>query len=353
MTQRLDQLITTVQHNCHIADARYAGEYSLCIYLLKMREYYRWEHKLPFSAPLENQQVGSWLNQREQLWDNMAKSNYQSLTIETEHDQVSIQMDPLATEPINEHLLESGLVYSGGLGNYCRPLFFLGQLHHRYLENGHQILISSTEYARDLTTPPAMALGKTIFIRRESLRRMLWERLEEWRWHRNEGAMSRALSYYDFDTDLDGALERMTDNETNILLLHELGEINAGEILGEEWEQMLFELPHSRAELMARAVRDHLADCISTLPALLDDLQPPSLHFYFGNFKAMRQHLFPGLMKAYEQWLDNGRPGALQQAVAEGQQHWGRIAQQVLTLFREQGVQCGTSVERLIEASRI
>ena len=41
-------LIETVQHNCHLSDAHHARDYSLCIYLLKMREFYRWEETLPF-----------------------------------------------------------------------------------------------------------------------------------------------------------------------------------------------------------------------------------------------------------------------------------------------------------------
>jgi hypothetical protein len=35
------QLRDSVQRNCHLADAEHARDYSLCIYLLKMREYYR------------------------------------------------------------------------------------------------------------------------------------------------------------------------------------------------------------------------------------------------------------------------------------------------------------------------
>ena len=41
MHQQHRDLIQTVQRNCHIADARHAGDYTLCVYLLKMREFYR------------------------------------------------------------------------------------------------------------------------------------------------------------------------------------------------------------------------------------------------------------------------------------------------------------------------
>ena len=61
---------------------------------------------------------------------------------------------------------------------------------------------------------------------------MLWERLEEWRWNRPANAMQHALACYDFDNDPDAALEAMTDNELNTAMLHEIGEVQAGKLLG-------------------------------------------------------------------------------------------------------------------------
>ena len=60
-----------VQRNCDIADARHAGDYTLCIFLLRMREHYRWEKRLPFSAPLAKDAVGDWLAEREALWNEI------------------------------------------------------------------------------------------------------------------------------------------------------------------------------------------------------------------------------------------------------------------------------------------
>ena len=39
----LQSLRRSVQRNCDISDAEFAQSYSLCTYLLKMRELYRWE----------------------------------------------------------------------------------------------------------------------------------------------------------------------------------------------------------------------------------------------------------------------------------------------------------------------
>ena len=68
--------------------------------------------------------------------------------------------------------------------------------------------------------------------------------------------------------------------EAETAVLHEIGEARAGELLGTEWEEMLLDLGRSRAEFTARAVRDHLADCLVTLPALLEHDDDRSLRFY-------------------------------------------------------------------------
>ena len=58
MKHEIKQFIKTVQHNCHIADALYAGDYTLCVYLLKMREMYRWEQGIDFNKMLTTDDVG-------------------------------------------------------------------------------------------------------------------------------------------------------------------------------------------------------------------------------------------------------------------------------------------------------
>ena len=70
----IKQLSTTVQLNCHISDARHAGNYTLCIYLLKMREFYRWEKKHGFGNKLSTDDIGNWLTAREALWEEVEKS---------------------------------------------------------------------------------------------------------------------------------------------------------------------------------------------------------------------------------------------------------------------------------------
>ncbi len=325
----LGELAQTVQTNCHISDARHAGSYSMCIFLLKMREYFRWEHQIPLSHQLEKAAVSEWLLQKEQSWEDVEDQPYVPLRLE------SGEFDPFEAAKINLELNPLGYVYSSGYGVFNKPHFFLGKLKKTYQRSDITIYISTCEYARDLVAPPAMSQGDTIFIREESLRRMIWEKIEEWQWKRDpDTAMARVLRFYRSENDIERVLDHLCEHESNNVLLHEIGEAEAGKLLGAEWESMLNEIPRSKTELQLRAIRDHLADCMSTLPALLESENIPSLHFYFANFTAMRKELFPSAVNAYKQWVDTGQLTHISNAADSGKRYWSDLTRDVLAAWR-------------------
>ena len=200
-----------------------------------------------------------------------------------------------------------------------------------------------------MTAPPAMLLDGTLFIRRESMRRMLWEKIEEWQWKQKPGAMARAMAYYDFGADFDQALERMTDNEVEAALLHEVGEWRAEQHLGDAWGSLLLSVSGTRAELVARAVRDHLADSISTLPTLLEQKHEASLHFYFANLGGMRRALFPELSEAYLRWIEGDNLQALHLTAQQGVDRWLETARQLLEIHRNRPEKCADEIGRMYE----
>jgi hypothetical protein len=326
-SDELEASLTAIRTNCHISDALHATDYTLCVYLLKMREYYRWENNLPFSAALPHEKLTHWLSERETLWKTLENSSFRSIPVFTQLH------DPFEAQAINEVLNGCGYVYSGGIGRNMKPHFFMGVLEERRIYNDYTLYVSGQELARDLAAPPAMSLGSTIFIRRESLRRMLWEKIEEWRWNRPANAMQKTINCYDFDTAPEEALKRMTEREVRSLLLHEIGEVMAGEELGGNWEKLLGEIPHCKAELMMRAVRDHLSDALSTLPGLLDEAEPASLHFYIANLTSMRKILFPSLLAAYDHWDRTGDLDRLMQLTEAGRHHWMQLAKGIIALY--------------------
>lgn len=322
----LSRLTNAVQHNCDVSDSRHAGDYGLCTFLLKMREYFRWEKDLPFAHDLPRGELGEWMKSRDQLWSRIEADEFLALPL------ANGDGNPFDADAANRELLPGGVVYSAGYGRFHKPVFFLGRLLRIEERAGFTILVSSCEYARELAAPPAMLQGRTIFLRQESAQRFLWEKFEEWQWRKQENAMSRALSSYDFTSDAPGALGRMADEAMETMILHEIGEAKAGELLGDAWDELSLAAARTRQEPIARAVRDLLADCLSTLPGLLERTNPSSLHFYFATFDEPRRQIFPQALQAYEHFVRHGVRDRLWGVVNAGRAHWLAEAQRLLAL---------------------
>jgi hypothetical protein len=338
--RNLPELASVVQQNCDISDARYAGEFGLCTFLLKMREYYRWENELPFTRSLPKDELGDWIGAREETWDSIETQEFAPLPL------AQGELDPFDADAANDELLPGGCVYSAGFGRFHKPVFFLGRLLRREERAGFTIIVSSCEYARELAAPPAMLQGRTIFVRQESVRRYLWEKIEEWRWRSQGHAMARTLASYDFVADTDAALQRMADHEMESMILHELGEAAAGDLLGEAWGPMVVAVARTRAEPVVRAVRDLLADCLSTLPAMLERADLPALHFHFASFDAPRRQLFPQALAAYDIFLRHGTLEPLWGVVREGKERWLDAAR---TLLAADPAERAAAIEALLD----
>jgi len=329
---RLGPLIAAVQRNCDIADARHARDMTMCNYLLEMREFYRWDAGLELGAAPPRSEVALWLAEREARWDAIAGEEFGPLP------GVGEEFAPFASVAINRALAPQGLVYGAGIGRFGRAHFFLGRLERRESIDGLTILVSACEYARDLAAVPAALQGDTVVVRREALRQWLWEKAEAWGIKEQPGPMRRALAAYGYFDDSAAALERMSDAEIATLILHERGEHAAGRVLGPDWEDMLSGLGERRAEILARAVRDHWADCCVTLPALIERQAWAALHFWCANLEGMRREIFPAMVAAGERWAAAQDLAPLAAAVAAGAQHWPRQAQRLLDLYRRRGV---------------
>ncbi len=341
----LGAIVSAVQKNCHISDAQFAGDLTMCTFLLKMRELYRWENDIPLTQDMPKSEVGNWMNARQKLWDEVEKATYESLPLP------SGAVDPFEVEAANQRLAPHGLIYSGGYGRFCKPHFFLGTLMRQEERKGFRIYVSSCEYARDLDAPPGMMLENSIWVRTEALKRWLWEKYEEWRWSKRNEAMGRTVACYGFDTDPDGALQAMTETETETVILHELGEAQANAELGAPWADLLATLMRTRAEIMARAVRDLYADCDCTLPGLLEEGDPAAIHFFFANFIGMRRKLFPELADAYEKWVESGDLKGLAAVAQTGGTRWLLVARELLAMHASLGDNVAAGIEARLEGT--
>jgi hypothetical protein len=322
MSDSLGPLMAAVQSNCHLSDARHAQELTLCNYLLAMREYYRWEHDLPPEAAAPRADVARWIAEREALWESLEQSEWAKVPL------ASGEADPFDVDAVNAELIPAGYLYGAGRGRFGKPHFFLARLARRERRDGVEILEAGCEYVRDLDAAPAVLQGDIIVLRREAFERWLWLRAESWEARAAEGDMAAALEAYGYRRDRGAALERMAEAERETLILHELGELAAGRLLGEGWERFMEGLDDRRVEITARAVRDLLADTLVTLPTLVERDAVPSLHFWFATFSGLRRELYPRLAAARAAWNGGEGAGMLRDAIDSGRDHWLRVARE-------------------------
>lgn len=343
---KLQPLIEAVQTNCHIADARHAADLSLCTFLLQMREFYRWEKGLPLGAPLSREAVGQWLARREAQWAELEDSDYLRLPVGEGGD-----FDPFDVAGLNGLLQPHGLVYGAGLVGPQRPVFFIAELDSlQRLDEGITLQVCGREFARSLLAPPAALQGERIVLRRESMARWLWEKFEALGLKKLDGPFRAVSRAYGLDEDFHAALPRLLDEQSRTLVLHEVGEHRAGLWLEPGWAAMRLALQERRAELLVRAVRDHIADFTHTLPTLLADGSAASIHFWFAGFDGLRRQLFPSLVDAYRAWCAGDAGQALQGDIGRGALHFTRLAEQVLALHAHHGAQAGRHIESLLGA---
>lgn len=335
----LQQTIAAVQTNCDIADARHARNMSMCNYLLAMRDFYRWERQIPFVQPLNKGDIRDWLSQREAKWNEVEEINYQPIPV------AGIDYDHFDTAAINRALREHGLVYGSGYGNWGRPHFFLGQLLRSEERSNISILVSGHEYARNMAAPPAALNRNTVFLRIDAMQRWLLDKVEVWELNKGNSALKATLDCYESADNVEAKLAIIAEQEGNTLILHELGEAMAGKMLGETWHDMLSSFQSRRHELLARAVRDNLADCLVTLPELLARDKKCSLHFHFSNYDGLRRSLFPRLADAYVRWNNDGDILELQHAIKAGRTHWLSIAQELVAVWVDDPATAETMIE--------
>ncbi len=339
------QLAQAVQTNCHIADAAHAGDMTLCVYLLQMREFYRWEQDLPPTQVLARQDVAAWLSEREALWDQLEGQAFKPLPVRGQ------MYEPFEREAINAALAGTNLYYGAGYSAPGRATFFLAELESLERRDEQVIYRLGREHARSLASPPATWSAHGIELRQESLQRWLWEKYEAWTLRRAGGAFKRTLDHYGFEQLGERAVEQIALAQSDTLILHELAEARVSAQLGTDWQTLRLDMRDRRTDLLLRAVRDLLADCQLSLPSLLQQERHASVHFWFSNFEGWRRVLFPGLQSAYEAWCDGQGLDALHGAVARGEQHWAALCQQALALHAERGAQAQDDIRQTLESA--
>lgn len=345
---RVGELRATAQFNADLADAQHAHLLPLCIYLLDMRDFFRWERRLGLGADISRSELGAWISTREAHWDGLRGA-------EDDEPQAyrplfpDLSDDPFDTPAVRDVLAGNRLVYGAGLGRFGRPQFFLGREISREEREGNEIVVCGEEFARGATAAPAMSRGHEILVRQDALERWLWSRYEEWQVHPRDNGLHAAYQLHVASLGRDeppAVIRRMAEVEREALILHELGERRIDADFGDDWHDMLDDMPSRKAEALARALRDLVADCTVTLPTLLAQDAVASIHCWFGLLDGVRLTLAPGLADAYAAWRRDGTAGLDERRLDEARQHFAAAAQRLLGAWQERGV---AGVEGLLD----
>jgi len=298
-----------VKHNCDISDARDNGIYSICTLVLKLRNLYKWETGLePWQEP-DSPVLLDWIAAKEAYWESMQNKPFLPLPI---NDQT---VDPFLLPLINEHLSPDSLFYGAGYGRSMKAVFFVAEILEDRVVEGCPALILGKEKARELSSPFAMLQDGTIYIRKEPLRFFFWDQIQEI----NPScriAMQQALACYGLIKEgcsldraklIDG-FDTIIEEEMDIFIYHEVGESQENQVDSEMLTKIIGAFPATPLELLARAVKDILAD--THAKGLLSHIvaweKKSSLGFYVSFLDGMRKFLCPEINEASKQFWKNG-----------------------------------------------
>jgi hypothetical protein len=302
-------LLKTVKKNCDISDARDNGIYSICTLVLKLRNLYKWENGLdPWQEP-ESPVLLDWIAAKEEYWETIRDEEFLQIPIN------GIRVDPFLPPVINEYLSTGNHVYGAGYGRSMKAVFFIAEVLEDRVVEGCPTLILGEEKSRELSSPFALLQDGIIYIRKEPLRFFFWDQIQEIN-PSSKVAMQQALACYGLIKDgcsldrekLVDIFDSIVDQELDIFIYHEVGESQKSLLDSDVLKKIISAFPASALELVARAVKDILADTHpeGLLGHILAREKKSSLNFYVSFLDGMRKLLCPEINEASKQFWENG-----------------------------------------------
>lgn len=317
----IPQLQEQIQRNCDISDANYAGLYSLCGLLLRMRDLYKWEQGLrPWQEP-EPAELLEWVDDRENRWEAISSSELQPISIGTE------RFEPFDMAAINVRLRPLGLVYGAGYVLGMKPSFFLGEVTESRTRGALLVDIVDRELARDIYMTPAMRQGEQIFARQSAMLFFLWDQIQEMRPSARD-ALNYALQQYGIDAqalrqcpkELGPRLHHVARQEIETWIYHEVGEVHEDAFDGRVWHEIVSTYCNSPVEIFARVIKDLLADTHSEglLGHIIGHRIHSSLGFYVAFMRPFTSVVFPEIVTAFRELRVSGDWSVIEVARSNG-----------------------------------
>lgn len=321
--------LKTVKHNCDISDARDNGIYSICTLVLKLRNLYKWENGLePWQEP-DSPVLLDWIAAKENYWETMQSEPFSHIPINGKG------VDPFQLPVINGHLSSGNYLYGAGYGRSLKAVFFIAEVLEDRVVEGCQAIILGKEKARELSSPFAMLQDGVIYIRKEPMRFFFWDQIQEVN-ASSRISMQQALACYGliedscfFDREkMIEIFDIIIDQELEIFIYHEVGESQKNSLNSKVLKKVISAFPGSALELVARAVKDILADTHpkGLLGHILAREKKSSLGFYVSFLDGMRKHLFPEIAEASQQFWKSGDWSLVEKARKESRTRNEEIA---------------------------
>ena len=330
---KVDTLARQIINNCDISDAQHAGLYSTCGLALRLRDLYKWEHRLNPWEEKDSSEILDWIGEKEALWEKLADAKYTDLSIRDK------RYDPFDTAGINGALEPDGLFYGAGYAFRLKPTFFLAEIDNTAQRNGYSVYTLGREMARDLLTLPALSQDQSILLRTDSARLNLWDQMA---YIKKSGrpALQFALEHCGLKNQhpevLQQHLPQILAVQTDNYLYHEIGELTDATFHPTIWRELIATFPHSPVELLARGLKDLLADTSQngTLPYLIKNRKTAGLGLYTAFLDGMPKALFPELRDAFNHFTKTRNWRIIREAAAAGYRRAKNYTAEMVHLFQ-------------------
>ena len=330
----LTRLSRQVLYNCDVSDARHAGIYSICGLAMRLRDLYKWERGLAPWQEDEAARVLEWIGAKEELWETLLDADFDPLPVNGR------SFKPFDTRPINSALASFNLFYGAGYAYSLKPTFFLAEIVRTQCVNGHQVRFLGRELARDLLTLPAFGQDGEVVIREQAARMFLWDQIA---YISNSGRRAldfalRACGLPDTHAEtIRSHFDVLARVQQQIMLDHEIGELEETVFLRDSWQAMLADYPHTTVELLVRALKDLLADTgpHGALTGLLEHRDEAALGLYLAFGNGITRLLTRELICAFDAFSQDRRWDRMMAAAREVRQKTVAHTRRVLELYHE------------------
>lgn len=330
----VENITRQVLHNCDISDAQHAGLYSTCGLALRLRDLYKWEHRLNPWEEKDTSEILDWIGEKEALWEKLADAKHTNLSLQGK------DYDPFDTPAINAVLESRGVLYGAGYAFSLKPTFFLAEIENKSLNNGYTVYTLGRELARDLLTLPALTQEQRILVRIDSARLFLWDQMAYIK-KSGRAALRFALKHCGLKKQNPEAMQQhlpaILAAQKDNYIYHEIGELSDSTFDPKIWRELIAAFPHSPAELLARGLKDLLADTHpnGTLHHLAKNRKLAGLGFYAAFLDGMLKELFPRLRNAFEDFTKTRNWRLIRDAAVEGNQHAKDVTSDMIQLFQK------------------